>query len=238
MPVVLVGNPIALSVVATGATSYQWYKNGVLIAGATADAYSIASSAESDAGTYLVSCENVDGFTTSEVVSIQMANSILDSIELQMAALILGMKTAGSYNFNWSMINEEDEAIGSFPRAIIDPRDEMADQETNMDTLSGIGSNDYTNEVMFTILVRGTLPGFNNNPSFAIRSVLRKALDDLKRLFGIHNQLDGYCDNILYQSSRIEPIRTNEVLTAGQLRVRFKVVYSQDRQNPLLYASS
>ena len=148
------------------------------------------------------------------------------------------MTVVGGYNFDWSIVNEEDEAIGDFPRAIIDPRDVLADKETCVDTLAGIGSRDYTNEVLFTILVSGELPAFNNNPSFAIRSVLRKALDDLKKLFGTVNQLGGYCDNILYSASQIEPVTTNDVMSAAQLRTIWKVVYSQDRINPTQYASS
>jgi hypothetical protein len=163
---------------------------------------------------------------------------ILDTIETTMASLIAGMTINDGYNFNWSIVNQEDEVIGDFPRALIDPRDGLADVETCMDTLAGIGSRDYTNEVLFTILVAGKLPSYDNNPSWAIRSVLRKANDDLKRLFGINNQLNGTCDNILYVSSRIEPIKTNDIMAAGQLRWMCKVVYSQDRQTPTQYASS
>jgi hypothetical protein len=155
-----------------------------------------------------------------------------------MAYLISKMRKAQNYNFDWSISNEEDEAIGAFPRAIIDPRDVLADKETSKDTLAGIGSNDYTNEVLFTILVSGELPAFSRNPSFAIRSTLRLANDDLKKLFGINNQLNGNCDNILYVGSQIEPIRTNDVLGAAQLRTLWRVTYSQDRQDPTLYASS
>ena len=163
---------------------------------------------------------------------------ILDNIEIEIGCLIKGMRKADYYNYDWSIVNEEDEAFGSFPRAIIDPRDTLADKEVSRDTLSGIGSRDYTNEVIFTILVSGELPAFNNNPAFARRSSFRKALDDLKKLFGVNNQLRGKCDNIMYVASQIEPVRKNDVLGAAQLRAMFKVVYSQDRQDPTLYASS
>jgi hypothetical protein len=163
---------------------------------------------------------------------------ILDNIEIEIDHLISHMRIAGGYNFDWTTSNEEDDAYAGFPRAIIDPRDTMADKETCMDISLGLGSQDYTNEVLFTILVTGDLPAFNNNPSFAIRSTMRKALDDLKKVFGVNNQLRGKCDNILYVSSQIEPTRKNDVLSAAQLRAVFKVIYSQDRQDPTLYASS
>jgi hypothetical protein len=167
-----------------------------------------------------------------------MTTPILDNIETTMSTLIAGMTTTGGYNFNWSIVNEEDDAIGNFPRAIINPRDSLADKEQNMDTVAGIGSRDYTNEVLFTVLVAGEMAAFGVNSNFTFRSVLRKAQDDLKRLFGINNQLGGYCDNILYAASQIEPIKKNDVMSPLQLRTVFKIIYSQDRQTPTQYASS
>jgi len=167
-----------------------------------------------------------------------MSVCILDNIEKQIEALITNMSIDDGFNYNWSIINEEDEAIGDFPRAIIDPRDSFSDKESSRDTLAGIGSNDYTNEVMFTILVTGSLVNFSENPSFAIRSNLRRALDDLKQLFGIHNQLQGTCDNIMYVGSQQEPVRKNDVMSAANLRTVWKVIYSQDRIIPSQYASS
>lgn len=163
---------------------------------------------------------------------------IANNIEIEIERLIKNMRRAEYYNYDWSVINEEDEAIGDFPRAIIDPRDTLADKETSRDALSGISDNAYTNEVLYTILVSGQLPAFDKNPSFAIRSSLRLALDDLKKVFGINNQLQGKCDNILYVSSQIESLRNNDVLGAAQLRTTWRVVYTQDRQDPTIYASS
>lgn len=227
-----------LSVVATGAISYQWLKNGFIIAGAVGPNLTFTTCTEMDTGVYHVRVSNMDGFVDSDVATFTVATTILDRIELEIQKLIAGIVTASGYNFNWSIINEEDEAIGNFPRALIDPRDSVADRETCADTVAGVGSLDYTNEILFTILVRGIMPTFNNNAVFNVRSTLRKGLDDLKKLFGIYNQLEGACDNIMYVSSQIEPIRTNEILSPGQLRVIFKVIYAQDRQNPLQYASS
>lgn len=163
---------------------------------------------------------------------------ILDNIETTIASLISGMTTVALYNFNWSVVNQEDDAIGDFPRAIIDPRDSQADKITNMDVITGISSNDYTNEVLFTILVTGDLVVFDDNAAFGIRSVLRKALDDLLMLFGVNNQLNGYCDNILFVGSQIEAVRTGDITSPANLRSLWKVIYSQDRKVPTQYASS
>jgi hypothetical protein len=167
-----------------------------------------------------------------------MNQPITDKIETAMAALITGMKTVNGFNFNWSLTDEEDISIGAFPRAIINPTDSLADKETNMDTLAGVGSQDYTNEVLFTILVIGELDTPSTNPNFAIRSNLRKALDDLKMLFGANYTANDTCENIMYAASQIEIVKRNDVQRPGQLRVIFKAIYSQDRSNPSVRAGS
>jgi len=62
-----VGDPANFSVTASGvpAPTYQWYKNNVLIPGATGTNYSIASVAFSDIGTYSVVVSNAAGSVTS-----------------------------------------------------------------------------------------------------------------------------------------------------------------------------
>jgi hypothetical protein len=64
---VAVGSPASFTVVASGspAPTYQWRKNGVAIAGATAATYTIASAATSDAGYYSVVVTNSAGSATS-----------------------------------------------------------------------------------------------------------------------------------------------------------------------------
>lgn len=244
--IIIKGYAVTFSVVATGTPTltYQWYKNAVLISGATNSSYVIVAVASTDAGSFTVTVTNGGGTITSSAAVLTVATSILDAIELKMAALIAGMTKTGGYNFDWGMVNEQDESMpdasGSvnFPRCIIDPTDSIADKETNQDTLAGIGSRDYTNEVLFTLLVKGELPKFETNPLFAARSMLRQALDDLKMLFGIHLNLDDECDNIMYTGSQIESLVRNDVQRPAQLRAVFKVIYSQDRQSPRLYASS
>jgi hypothetical protein len=170
--------------------------------------------------------------------------TILDVIEERLVLAFSQMNTSSGYNFDWSIVNEEDEAIGDFPRAIINPHESVADRETNVDTLAGLGSGDYTNEVYYTILVTGELPEFDDNANFKIRTVLRSALDDMKMYFGRNPQLrltpagEGACDNILYRSSQIEYDRVNDILSPARLRTTWLVIYAQDRKNPTQYASS
>lgn len=171
-----------------------------------------------------------------------MSTPILDTIETNIATLISGMTVIGGYNYNWGTVNEQDESIAIFPFCVINPTDSLADRETNVDNINGISSLDYTNEVLITLLCKGELPVFDNNPLFAIRSTLRKALDDLKMLFGTYTQLQANgiaaCDNILYVASQIEPLARNDVQRPAQLRSMWKAVYAQDRKTPTQYASS
>ena len=61
------GAAATLTAVATGlpAPTFQWYRNGVAISGATSSAYTIASLAPADAGTYSVVATNSAGSVTS-----------------------------------------------------------------------------------------------------------------------------------------------------------------------------
>jgi hypothetical protein len=248
--------------------SYEIYKNGVLqppyvngptwlVVGANTSppapplrmvgiTKNIGAVAE-DAGTYVVRLYNSapdTGYVDAEPIILTMMTPILDRIEKKISSLVAGMRKVDGYNFDWAMVNEQDSAMPdsggniSFPQCIVDPSDSIADKEINQDTLAGVGSLDYTNEVIFTLLVKGELPVFETNPLFAIRSTLRKAQDDLKKLFGIHLNLDSECDNIMYSGSQIESLLTNDVQRPARLRTFWKVVYSQDRQTPTRYASS
>ncbi len=74
--VVTVGQNLTLSVTATGATSYQWKRNGLAVAGATAASYAITSAVPvRDGGWYQVVASNGTGSTTSAVVFVNVAVS-------------------------------------------------------------------------------------------------------------------------------------------------------------------
>jgi streptogramin lyase len=59
------GASAAFSVTATGATSYQWQRNGNAITGATADSYSITTTSANNGDSYTVVATNAGGSTTS-----------------------------------------------------------------------------------------------------------------------------------------------------------------------------
>ncbi|HUJ45097.1 MAG TPA: immunoglobulin domain-containing protein, partial [Opitutaceae bacterium] len=76
---VTAGTAVTFTAAASGtpAPTYQWRKNGVNIAGATSTAYTIASVASSDAGTYTVVATNSAGSATSNnaVLTVNVATS-------------------------------------------------------------------------------------------------------------------------------------------------------------------
>jgi hypothetical protein len=71
------GQTLTLTVTATGtpAPTYQWMKNGIDIAGATAATFTIASASPTDAGVYSVRVTNSSGSVTSAgaVVSVRFS---------------------------------------------------------------------------------------------------------------------------------------------------------------------
>ncbi|MBE2213352.1 MAG: immunoglobulin domain-containing protein, partial [Opitutaceae bacterium] len=66
------GVPLGLSCIAQGGApiTYQWYRNGNAIAGATGQSYLVASAAAADAGDYVVRATNPAGTSTSETATV------------------------------------------------------------------------------------------------------------------------------------------------------------------------
>lgn len=71
------GSAVTLSVTATGngALTYQWYKGGVAIAGATGASYTIGSVAASHAGRYYVKVSDAGGAMASDVAVVTPTNN-------------------------------------------------------------------------------------------------------------------------------------------------------------------
>jgi hypothetical protein len=68
---VTAGATVTLSATASGnGLSYQWYKNGTVIAGAGSSSYSISSSATTDSGSYTMTVSNVAGSATTSAATV------------------------------------------------------------------------------------------------------------------------------------------------------------------------
>ena len=71
---VLVGTPVTLSVAVTGTApfTYQWFKNGVAISGATANPYTFTPALPSAAGAYTVTVTNAAASVTSSTAALAL----------------------------------------------------------------------------------------------------------------------------------------------------------------------
>jgi hypothetical protein len=163
-------------------------------------------------------------------------NTIMSKQMQAITTLISTMTIASGYYFDWLTINNRNYAIGTFPRAEV-----YVASEENLDQLSGIGSQDYTNAVNYEIVVTGKLTFSSVNPFFDIISVHNMALEDLKKLFGstnpINRSLNDTCDSCLYKGMKPER-KAIDQFTPTKIVVTLRVVYSQDRSDPSRYAGS
>ena len=166
--------------------------------------------------------------------------SILTMQKYAIKNLIEGMTVASGYNNNWSVVNQLNQAIGSFPRAEV-----YRPKEDNKDSKTGVGDHSYTNVVTYKIVVDGEINFISQNPVFDIEEVFSDALVDLKQLFGQNPQLPiniagvvtGSCDSILYRGYEHEYESTNQFVPT-RLITKWEVTYSQDRTQPNLFAGS
>lgn len=72
-PYICAGSPIELSVSGELAGTFQWYRNGTAIEGATGSTYSVSAAASSDAGSYTVDFTSADSCTfTSDVYAVNV----------------------------------------------------------------------------------------------------------------------------------------------------------------------
>ena len=103
MQTVTDGSPVTLEVVATGdpPLSYEWFKNGSAIAGATNSIFTIASTHATDSGTYAVRITNAAGSALSSAAVVALGTNRLINLSVRSAAgsgeqtLIVGFVVTG-----------------------------------------------------------------------------------------------------------------------------------------------
>jgi hypothetical protein len=217
--------------------NYQWYQNNVAIAGATSDTYTFTVTTDSG-GLYSVLITCSIGVNTATSKPAALASSILDNIELQITIAILSMTVSGGYNYDWKTANELQLAYGGYPRFVI-----LSPKETNLDDPNGPNAQAYTNSVLFVIDAMCEQVATTQNPVFTIRSNLRLALDDIKKLFGYECSKDGNCFNnscfeVLYRSADIIATERNNIQVPAFIRIQAVAKYMQDRLIPTQTAGS
>ena len=113
---VVASDPLNLSVTASGANplSYQWYKNSVLISGANAATYTIASTNAGSAGTYYCIVSNTFGTATTNnaVITIQPFNA-RPVAHIITPASSLTWNVSDVINFSGSATDAEDGTLAA-----------------------------------------------------------------------------------------------------------------------------
>jgi outer membrane protein assembly factor BamB len=132
---VLAGEDVKLSVAATGTTpmTYQWFRDGTAIAGATASTYSLNQARPADSGSYTVALTNFAGTLTSSAVAVtinpitRITNlSIRSQVGASAGTLTVGV-TVGGYGTKGMkplLLRAAGPTLTAFgvPGALTDPR--------------------------------------------------------------------------------------------------------------------
>lgn len=161
------------------------------------------------------------------------AEPILTQIESNMYTLISEL-SPDDYHFDWQSVNEWDVAKQNFPSALI----YLIDEECQDFDRNALGTRDYYQECTFEIHVIAELTTETDNPVFEINAELNKALDDLKKCFGINWTINGTADTIMYAGSRRERRQTGDIMLPSKLITKWQVVYEQDRKYPSMVAGA
>ena len=153
---------------------------------------------------------------------------ILTQQETQIKTIIEGLKLSGGYHYTWGTVNIEDLAKCTFPCGMVylDP------EEENLDDPDGASAQAYTNMAKFRIRVVGTFETEQSNPIFAANATLTKALDDLKKAFGINYSLNDTADYMMYKRSvRISSV-VNDIMIPKMMDTFWETRYIQSRTSP------
>jgi len=109
---VYVGTPASFSVGADGATSFQWQRNGVNIAGATASSYTLASAAVGDTGTrFRAVVTNSFGSVTSSEATLTVTTNRPPAATIVMPAADTGFATGDVIGYSGTATDPEDGTL-------------------------------------------------------------------------------------------------------------------------------
>lgn len=153
---------------------------------------------------------------------------ILTLMENNIATVTSGIRIVDGFHFDWKTVNQEDLAKCTFPCSTIylDP------EEENLDDPDGASATAYTNSAKFRIHVVGKFEVEQNNPIFAANALLTKALDDLKKVFGINHHLNDTADFMMYKRSvRINKLN-GDIMIPKEMDTFWETRYSQSRLLP------
>jgi hypothetical protein len=168
-----VGDLINLSVVATGypAPTYQWFRGGVEIAGATGPSYTIATAATANAGSYTVTATNSLGSDTSATPAVVTVNVVLPAITAHPAAATATIGGAASFSvtatgsaplsYQWYLGSDPISGANSATYSI--PSAGGANLGTYSVVVTNEGGSATSNPATLTLVVNQTSTAFSTN---------------------------------------------------------------------------
>ena len=144
--VVIQGSTHTFSVIAPGATSYQWLRNGAVIAGATNSTLTLTNIQSSDVGGYSVVCSNSVGSVTSNVAQLTgIFTPVITSQPTSYVAMQPGVTvtyyvkaTGGALTFQWQRngVNITSGTVTNTPPLVV------TDPATSVLTLTNVQTSD------------------------------------------------------------------------------------------------
>ena len=164
--------------------------------------------------------------------TIAPVGSMKTNIRAKIEALILAMRTADGYNFDW-LSNNRDLTLSTFPNFYVRFLD-----ETSLDFDSGeTNFQSYDNVVDVELWVTTANSNSGYDPQRINEDQLDLAEDDIKKLFADSGQqgsglgAEG-ATSFMYASSSTNYFETNDIFTPENRIFKFRLQYTQDRLNP------
>lgn len=190
------------------------------------------------AGTYslrLIAADATEDILDAAIVYADPGTPILTLAEAQLKTLIEDMSIATGYFFNWGTSTNPDEAAGTDLASLIEPVNPF---EINKDNPYGAHSGAYLNECQYRVTVRPKLTSEQTLPNWEVRAFWHKAVDDLKKRFGLDDgsTLNGTVQHFAYMRTLQYIERAGDVFKPGRIEVYFRCMYHQDRADPSVNA--
>lgn len=152
----------------------------------------------------------------------------LTQIENNVKSIIEAIRMVDGFHFDWEIANQEDLAKCTFPAAMI----YLEPDEENLDDRTGAHSGTYLNKVTFRIHVVGKIEIETSNPNFEANAVLTKALDDLKKVFGINYHINDTADSFMYRRATRIRKQNGDIFIPAELDTIWDCTYFQIRIAP------
>lgn len=233
-----------VAVAADGIRTFQWYKNGGVITGATNSFYTIASAQSADAASYSVAVTNTLGSVTSSAAQLTVsASDTSTSGILSLPSDVLGSGTAGAahpgglpltYDTSGLRTFRPVPPVGVHPRIFVDDGD-RAEIKTRLKNGSAV-SNEALKQIRACLtLMRLGIPGYNNSAYFPAAD---QTFPDGTARIANTGLLDGssvYADLISGSSASLAAMNpSNRISLAGEMALEafYCWVFQDDPTEP------